>query len=114
VRGGGASDPPNCAAIYRGVVAVTREADGSLALAGGGTPVDWVVEMHRFDQGALVDRLARAGALTIDLMSALGAEVARFHRRTEERRDHGGEAGMRWVIDGNAVGFAEFGAQMFP
>src|SRR5688572_25081882 len=35
--------------LYRGVVAVTREADGSLALGGAGTPVDWLVEMNRFD-----------------------------------------------------------------
>ena len=99
-------------ALYRGVVAVTREADGSLALAGSGSPVDWVVEMNRFDQGALFDRLALGGGLTIELMSALGAEIARFHRAAEERVDHGGDAGMRWVIDGNALGFAEFGERM--
>jgi aminoglycoside phosphotransferase family enzyme len=47
--------------LYLGVVAVTREADGSLALGGSGTPVEWVVEMHRFDQDALFDRLAQQG-----------------------------------------------------
>ncbi|RPI48978.1 MAG: hypothetical protein EHM55_24715, partial [Acidobacteria bacterium] len=35
-------------AIYRGVSAVTRESDGSLALGGAGAPVEWVVEMNRF------------------------------------------------------------------
>ena len=35
--------------IYRGVVAITREADGRLAIAGKGTPVEWAVEMRRFD-----------------------------------------------------------------
>lgn len=29
---------------------MTREADGSLALGGSGTPVDWLVRMVRFDQ----------------------------------------------------------------
>ena len=43
--------------LYRGVVAVTRERDGSLALGGAGSPVDWVVEMRRFDQETLFDRL---------------------------------------------------------
>lgn len=99
-------------ALYRGVVAITREADGSLALGGSGTPVDWVVEMNRFDQRALFDRLAASGGLTLDLMSALGAEIARFHGAAERRVDHGGAPGMRWVIDGNALGFAEFGARM--
>src|SRR6187549_2652749 len=32
--------------LYRGVVAVTRQSGGSYALAGTGTPVDWVVEMN--------------------------------------------------------------------
>ena len=36
--------------LYRGVAAVTREADGALAVGGGGTPVDWVVDMVRFDR----------------------------------------------------------------
>ena len=44
--------------LYRGVLAVTREPNGSLALGGSGTPVDWVIEMSRFDQEALFDGLA--------------------------------------------------------
>src|SRR5512134_1754367 len=43
--------------LYLGVVAVTRERDGRLALAGQGTPVDWLVHMARFDQAALLDAL---------------------------------------------------------
>ena len=42
-------------ALYRGVVPITRERDGSLAIGGAGTPVDWVVEMYRFPQEALFD-----------------------------------------------------------
>src|ERR1700750_3180812 len=34
--------------IYRGVVPITREADGHLMLGGAGTPMEWVVEMRRF------------------------------------------------------------------
>ncbi len=96
-------------ALYRGVVAVTREPDGSLALAGQGTAVDWLVEMRRFDQEALFDRRAAQGALDLDLMAPLAAAIARFHERAERRPDHGGRAGMAWVIDGNAAGFDQFG-----
>jgi len=95
--------------LYRGVVGVTRQSDGSFALAGSGKPVDWLVEMNRFPQEALFDRLASAGALGVDLMSPLAAAIAGFHRSAEHRSDHGGKAGMSWVIDGNAAGFAEFG-----
>jgi aminoglycoside phosphotransferase family enzyme/predicted kinase len=94
--------------LYRRVVPVTRQ-DGCLALGGDGPPVDWVVEMNRFDQRGLFDRLAVAGALDLELMSPLATAIAAFHQAAEPRQDHGGRAGMAWVIDGNAAGFAEFG-----
>jgi hypothetical protein len=96
--------------LYRRVIPVTRDAHGRLALGGSGTPVDWVVEMHRFPDDALLDRLASASALDLDLMPALASAIAAFHHSAERRTDHGGRAGMAWVIDGNADGFAEFGA----
>jgi uncharacterized protein len=96
--------------LYLGVLPVTREADGSLALSGAGPPVDWVVEMNRFDQEALFDRLAAAGHLDVGLMRPLATAIAEFHAAAERRTDHGGKAGMAWVIDGNAAGFAEYGA----
>jgi aminoglycoside phosphotransferase family enzyme/predicted kinase len=95
--------------LYRGVVAVTRQDDGSYALGGNGKPVDWLVEMNRFPQEALFDRLASVSALGIELMSPLAAAIADFHKSAEHRPDHGGKAGMSWVIEGNAAGFAEFG-----
>ena len=95
--------------LYRCVVAVTEERDGSYALAGSGRAVDWVVEMNRFPQEALFDRLASVGGLGIELMSPLASAIAAFHKSAERRPDHGGKAGMSWVIEGNAAGFAEFG-----
>ena len=98
-------------AIYRRVVAVTLEADGSLALDGRGSAVDWLVEMNRFPQEALFDRLAGAGRLDLALMAPLANAIAAFHMTAAaRRRDHGGAAGMQWVVDGNAAGLAEFGA----
>jgi uncharacterized protein len=95
--------------LYLGVVAVTREPDRSLALGGSGTPVEWLIEMVRFDQGGLFDRLAERGALDLDLMRPLAAAIAQFHAAAERRSDHGGKPGMAWIIDGNAMGFAEQG-----
>ena len=96
--------------LYRGVVPVTRTSDGSLALGGSGAAVDWLVQMERFDQEALFDRLAANGRLELDAMTPLAQAIAQFHRNAEPRRDHGGKARMQWVIDGNAAGFAEQGA----
>ena len=96
-------------ALYHGVVPVTRAPDGSLALGGSGEPVDWVIEMQRFDQAALLDRLAAREQLDVAAMPRLGRAIARFHLGAEHRSDHGGKAGIRWVVDGNAAGFAEYG-----
>jgi aminoglycoside phosphotransferase family enzyme/predicted kinase len=99
--------------LYRGVVAVTRHGDGALALGGPGTPVDWLVEMVRFDQQGLLDQQAARGTLDLDLMRPLAAAIARFHESAERRFDHGGTPGMTWVVEGNAAGFAEQGAGIF-
>jgi aminoglycoside phosphotransferase family enzyme/predicted kinase len=98
--------------IYRGVVPITREPGGSFALGGSGPPIDWVVEMNRFAQEALFDRLAAAGRLDLELMPPLAAAIAAFHRIAEPRTDHGGKPGMAWVIEGNAAGFAEYGGNV--
>jgi hypothetical protein len=95
--------------IYRRVVPITRVPGGALALGGAGAPIDWVVEMNRFSQEALFDRLAAAGRLDLELMPPLAAAIAGFHRIAEPRPEHGGRRGMEWVIEGNAAGFAEFG-----
>lgn len=125
--------------LYLGVLAITREADGKLALGvpsaagppqhafragdpgaalgapldGRGVPVDWLVHMVRFDQDMLLDRLAVRGALDLELMTPLAAAIARFHASAERRWDQNGRSGMAWVIEGNASGFAEFGRDLF-
>jgi uncharacterized protein len=65
--------------IYRRVVPITRAADGRLALDGDGTPVEWAVEMRRFDQKATLDHLADAGRIDAALADALGRAVAAAH-----------------------------------
>ena len=96
--------------LYRGVTAVTREADGGLAIGGCGVPVEWLVEMARFDQETLFDRLAERGRLDISLMEGLATAIVALHAGASLRTDHGGRAGMTWVVDGNAIGFSEQGA----
>jgi aminoglycoside phosphotransferase family enzyme/predicted kinase len=65
--------------IYRGVVAITREADGRLAIAGKGTPVEWAVEMRRFDETRTLDYLADEIGET--LADALGKAIAAAHEK---------------------------------
>ena len=97
-------------ALYRGVSAVTRQADGSLAIDGAGTPVDWLVQMTRFDQNCVLDRLAEAGVLPLKLMRPLAQVIASFHRAAGSGTNQGGWEAMRRVIDGNDAGFRDQGA----
>lgn len=67
-------------AIYRAVVPITRESNGQLAVDGHGTPVEWAVEMRRFDESKTLDRLAEAGQIDEALADALGSVVAGAHK----------------------------------
>src|SRR5271167_928438 len=40
---------PYAPEIYHGVVPITREANGKFAISGPGAPVEWAVDMRRFD-----------------------------------------------------------------
>jgi hypothetical protein len=95
--------------LYLGVRPVTRALDGSLAIGGTGEPIDWLVEMKRFDQETLFDRLADGGRLDIELMEDLGSTIAALHADACIRSSHGGRAGMTWVADGNARDLLEYG-----
>jgi len=76
-----AVNAPYAPEIYRAVVAITREADGKLAIAGRGTPVEWAVEMRRFDEKRTLDHLA--GEIDEMLADALGRAVAEARARAQ-------------------------------
>jgi uncharacterized protein len=92
--------------LYRRLVPVTRAEDNRLALAASGEPVEWLLEMARFDQEARLDRLAERGQLTPAIMDDLAAAIAAFHEQAAVRAECGGHAGMQEVIGGNAEDFA--------
>ncbi len=86
-------------ALYRGVVPVTREAGGALALDGEGPALDWVVEMRRFDRSAEFDRLLEAGRLDAALIEKLADAVADAHAAAPDARAHGGAQATLARID---------------
>ncbi|MGH6920365.1 MAG: phosphotransferase, partial [Geminicoccaceae bacterium] len=92
--------------LYHRVVPVTRDAGGDLAIDGDGEPVEWLLEMRRFDQAALLDRIARRHALEPGTIDALARTLAAFHEQARRRPDLGGHDGMAEVIEGNADDFA--------
>jgi len=74
-----AVNQPFAPAIYRRVLPITREADGKLAIAGKGEPIEWALEMRRFDETATLDHLAEQGRVDGQLADALGRVVAQAH-----------------------------------
>jgi len=92
--------------LYLGALPITRGLRG-LRLGGEGPALDWVIHMRRFDGRGLMDHLAAHGQLDLALMAPLAEEIAELHARAERRVDHGGFAGMRWVVEGNARSLLE-------
>jgi aminoglycoside phosphotransferase family enzyme/predicted kinase len=99
--------------LYRRLIPVVRTADGGHALAGTGQPVEWLLEMQRFDQAALLDRIAERGELDGATIDALAEVIAGFHEHAEKRRGRGGYAAMRQVVDGNAEDLAGLAETVF-
>ena len=78
-----AINQPLAPQIYRRVVPITREPDGALRLDGGGEPIEWAVEMARFDESATLDHMAEAGRIDAALADALGRMVAKAHEQAQ-------------------------------
>jgi aminoglycoside phosphotransferase family enzyme/predicted kinase len=99
--------------LYRRLVPVTRAEGDRLARGGSGEPVEWLLEMARFDQDARLDRVAARGELTPAIVDDLAEEIAAFHADAAVRTEYGGHAGMREVIEGNAEDFAALPEAIF-
>ena len=100
--------------LYLGVRAVTRAPGGGLELDGAGEVLDWVVEMRRFDQDTLFDRLVREGALDRDRINVLTEAIADFHHAAPVRRDRGGVQGLDWTITTNRRSMLEQSPAFLP
>jgi len=69
--------------LYRRIVPITRQSDGVLALDGDGEPVEWAIEMTRFDENKTLDRLAERGELDDGLVAKLAIAVTAMHGRAD-------------------------------
>jgi uncharacterized protein len=65
--------------IYHRVVPITQNYDGSLSIDGDGVPVEFAVEMARFDERQTVDHLAESGELDRALVDAIADTIAGSH-----------------------------------
>ena len=65
--------------IYRRVVPITQGSDGQLSIDGDGVPVEYAIEMTRFDERQTIDHLAEAGELDHELVDAIADAIAASH-----------------------------------
>jgi uncharacterized protein len=99
--------------LYRRVVPITREGDGSLALDGKGEPIEWAVEMTRFDEDGTLDRLAERGELDRTLIAKLAVAVAAMHERAEPVDATSWIAALERFVGNNTSVFRKH-AKLFP
>jgi aminoglycoside phosphotransferase family enzyme/predicted kinase len=91
---------PAAPGLYRDVVAVRRDKDGSLSL-GEGDAVDWVLRMARVPAADFLDAHASAGTVDDALLTALADAVATYHRALPPLPDIDPVAAMARIVAGN-------------
>lgn len=83
--------------LYLGVVPITRDEHGGLAIGGAGSPVEWAVQMRRFEQSDLLSAKAKAGPLPTELAKAVADTVYASHADAS-RVDGNGAARVERVL----------------
>jgi uncharacterized protein len=90
--------------IYRRVVAITEEPDGSVKVDGPGRPIEYAVDMSRFDDSRTLDHLARAGSLDAGLVSAAADAIVASHAVATHAGGEAWVSSIPGLIDGNSNG----------
>lgn len=98
-----AVNAPYAPEIYHGVVAVTRDTSGKLAIGGAGAPIEWAVDMRRFDEKRTLDHIV--GEIDETLADALGRAVAAAHARAPAVKADAWIAALGSYIDEHAETF---------
>ncbi|PQA87527.1 AAA family ATPase [Hyphococcus luteus] len=85
-------------AMYVGVKSVVALEGGRYRIGGKGDPLDWVIEMKRFDQSMQFDELAKAGRLTPALLEKTADAIAEAHGALEPVLTTGHAADYRAIV----------------
>jgi uncharacterized protein len=91
--------------IYRRVVPITQNSDGSLDIDGNGTPVEFAIEMTRFDGHQTIDHLAEAGPLDPDLVDAIADAIVASHESAPAAPAEPWIESIPPIIEGNTKAF---------
>ena len=92
--------------LYRAVHPIMQTPDGQLSIDGTGIAVDWLLEMQRFPDDALLDQQAAQGRLGERLLLALADRINAFHAAAEPLVTSEGANRFRNVVEGNMASMA--------
>jgi aminoglycoside phosphotransferase family enzyme/predicted kinase len=95
----------NAPELYRGVVAITRNSDGALEIGGSGTPVEWAVEMTRFDENQSLERVAASDTIDPSLALAVADAILRSHDKAPRAGGESWLASLQPIIERNTSKF---------
>ena len=102
------------APLYRQVHAICRDSSGRIAFSEGDDAiVDWVVEMVRFDNDNLFDRMAKANMLGPEEIERTAEIIADFHAAATIAPAFGGYGGIEAILSSNAQCFADLTPAVF-
>lgn len=95
----------NAPELYRRVVPITRGNDGVLEIGGTGAPIEWAVEMARFDEEQTLDRIAGTRIIEPELAADLADAILRSHDKAPRADGAGWLASVAPIIDRNTTKF---------
>ncbi|QHO79244.1 DNA-binding protein [Bradyrhizobium sp. CCBAU 051011] len=95
----------NAPELYRRIVAITRNSDGALEIGGAGTPVEWAVEMARFDETQSLDCVAKSMMIDASLATATADAILQSHGKAPRADGESWLASIRPIIDRNTAKF---------
>lgn len=90
--------------IYHRVVAITEEPDGSVQVGGRGRPIEYAVDMSRFDESRTLDHLAKGGPLDAKLASAAADAIVASHAAATCADGTAWVSSIPALIEGNSDG----------
>jgi uncharacterized protein len=104
---------PNAPQIYCVALPITCESDGKLTLNGTGSPVEWVVQMNRFERANELDVLAGDAQIPDVLSNQLADMMVDAHREAPQRSGSGFHAELASYVEQNNAAFREH-PDLFP
>lgn len=90
--------------LYRRVVPITRDGD-EIEVDGRGAPVEWAVEMARFDEKQTLDHVSAAGNIAPELADQLADVMLASHRSAETSDGSTWLSSIPAIIDRNTQKF---------